>query len=200
MDMFRLAAFPVSDVSKSGLVISAVWNRNKLSIFPLWRIPPFQVKLSNRCIIQFSRDYVNYLIWNPEWLIELFTYLQHPFHLVITLSWLAYQELLNLFKLMNSKQPVNVFSMGPCLFAEAWWIASHFNWELFWLQDFALIISSETLLAGGYQVGLLSFEFIHVVLDSLELAVLLEYVLEYNGWRLIQLVTLVLQELYSVLG
>lgn len=149
MNWLSLTSISKHHLSQSRLVIGTVWNWNQLPIFFLWRVPTLKIKFSNRSIIQLSRDNIDNLIWNLKGLIKLFTDLKHPFHFITTLIRMTNDKLLYFFKLMNSKQSMNILPMSTSLLSKTWWVSAHFDRKLLWFKDFAFIISRQWLLTCG---------------------------------------------------
>lgn len=163
------------------------------------RVPTFKIKFSYRSIIKFPRYNIDNLIWDLKWLIKLLTDLKHSFHFITALIRMTNDKLLYFFKLMNPKKSMNIFPMSTSLLSKTRRVSTHFNWQLFWFKNFALIISRQWLLACGNQIRWLTLKFVHVVLDCLQLAVLFEDVLEDDHWGLIKIVALWLQEINAII-
>lgn len=136
----------------TGLVVSAVRAGDKFSEGVIAREPSFQIVFHRCSIVKLSRNNINDLIVEAKSLVELLRSSNHSLEFVPGLVRFAENELLNLFKLMHSKDSPDISARRTSLLSETGGDTSISLGEIRRLYPFLIMHGRDRLLRSCDQV------------------------------------------------
>jgi len=167
----------ISGLEGSGLVISAVRARNELSESVIAWEPSFKIVLHGSSVVKFPGHNVDNLVGKSKSLVKSFRGLDHSVELIPGFAWVAVDELLNLFELMDSEDTPDISSVGASFFAEAGGNTSISERKVSGLDPLLHVEGRDWLLRGCDEIKWLivvsSFNLVKVLGEVRELASLL---------------------------